>query len=54
MLGTRKYPVVKQQNASLRWLIAELTSTFGVPMSEVFRHPLVSRKNPSESKSALW
>lgn len=43
-----------QQNASLRWLVAELTSTFGIPMSEIFRHPAVSRKNPSEAESALW
>lgn len=43
-----------QQNASLRWLIAELTSTFGIPMTEIFRHPVVSRKNPTEAKSALW
>jgi N-acetyl-anhydromuramyl-L-alanine amidase AmpD len=43
-----------QQNASLRWLIAELTSTFGIPMTEIFRHPAVSRKNPSEAESALW
>lgn len=43
-----------QQNASLRWLIAELTSTFGIPMAEIFRHPVVSRKNPTEAESALW
>jgi len=43
-----------QQNVSLRWLIAELTSTFGIPMTEIFRHPIVSRKNPTEAKSASW
>lgn len=43
-----------QQNASLRWLVAEITSTFGIPMTEIFRHPVVSRKNPTEAKSALW
>ena len=43
-----------QQNASLRWLISELTSTFGIPMTEIFRHPVVSRKNPTEAESALW
>lgn len=46
--------VNEQQNASLQWLIAELTSTFGVPMSEIFRHPVVSRKNPTEAESASW
>ena len=43
-----------QQNASLRWLIAELTSTFRIPMTEIFRHPVVSRKNPTEAASASW
>jgi N-acetyl-anhydromuramyl-L-alanine amidase AmpD len=43
-----------QQNASLRWLISELTATFGIPMTEIFRHPVVSRKNPTEAESALW
>jgi N-acetyl-anhydromuramyl-L-alanine amidase AmpD len=43
-----------QQNASLHWLISELTSTFGIPMTEIFRHPAVSRKNPTEAESALW
>jgi N-acetyl-anhydromuramyl-L-alanine amidase AmpD len=43
-----------QQNASLGWLVAELTSTFGLPMTEIFRHPVVSRKNPSEAESASW
>ncbi|MCS0616607.1 N-acetylmuramoyl-L-alanine amidase, partial [Massilia kyonggiensis] len=47
-------PVNAQQNASLRWLISELTSTFGIPMTEIFRHPVVSRKNPTEAESALW
>lgn len=46
--------VNEQQNASLHWLIAELTSTFGIPMTEIFRHPVVSRKNPTEAQSALW
>lgn len=46
--------VNEQQNTSLRWLIAELTSTFGIPMTEIFRHPVVSRKNPTEAESASW
>jgi N-acetyl-anhydromuramyl-L-alanine amidase AmpD len=45
--------VSEQQNASLRWLIAELASTFGIPMTEIFRHPVVSRKNPTEAQSAV-
>jgi N-acetyl-anhydromuramyl-L-alanine amidase AmpD len=43
-----------QQNASLQWLVAELTSTFEIPMTEIFRHPVVSRKNPTEAGSAVW
>jgi N-acetyl-anhydromuramyl-L-alanine amidase AmpD len=46
--------VTAQQNASLQWLITEPTSTFGVSMTEIFRHPVVSRKNPSEAQSASW
>lgn len=46
--------VTTQQNASLQWLVAELTSTFRVSMTEIFRHPVVSRKNPSEARSASW
>jgi N-acetyl-anhydromuramyl-L-alanine amidase AmpD len=43
-----------QQNAALRWLISELTATYGIPMTEIFRHPVISRKNPTEAESALW
>jgi hypothetical protein len=49
------YEVVSpQQNQSLKWLVTELSSTFSIPMTEVFRHPIVSRKNPTEAASALW
>lgn len=46
--------VTSKQNASLQWLIAELTFTLKVPMSEIFRHPVVSRKNPTEASTAKW
>ncbi|EDT40379.1 N-acetylmuramoyl-L-alanine amidase, family 2 [Burkholderia ambifaria MEX-5] len=42
------------QNDSLRWLIHELSVTLHVPMSEVFRHPAVSRKNRTEAAGAQW
>lgn len=42
------------QNVSLAWLVAEIRATLGVPMTEVFRHPDVSRKNPSEAQTARW
>jgi N-acetyl-anhydromuramyl-L-alanine amidase AmpD len=46
--------VAARQNASLQWLVAELQVTLRVPVSEVFRHPEVSRKNPSEARTAKW
>jgi N-acetyl-anhydromuramyl-L-alanine amidase AmpD len=42
------------QNASLRWLIDELCRALHVLKSEVHRHPDVSRKNPTEARSASW
>ncbi|MGZ8315811.1 MAG: peptidoglycan recognition protein family protein [Telluria sp.] len=49
------YESVNQaQNDSLRWLVSALAMTFSVPMTEVFRHPVVSRKNPTEATSAIW
>lgn len=47
-------PVTDAQNQSLGWLVCELRLTLGVPITEVFRHPVVSRKNPSEAASAKW
>ena len=46
--------VTDQQNASLKWLVNKLATTFGVPMTEVFRHPTVSQKTPSEASTAKW
>ncbi|WP_217424478.1 peptidoglycan recognition protein family protein [Nitrogeniibacter mangrovi] len=46
--------VTARQAKSLKWLILELRTTFGVPVTEVFRHPTVSRKNPSEAATATW
>jgi len=46
--------VTDQQNASLHWLVSELSLAFSVPMREVFRHPQVSRKTPSEASTAKW
>lgn len=42
------------QNASLKWLIKELAETMNISVAEVFRHPVVSRKNPTEAGSAQW
>jgi N-acetyl-anhydromuramyl-L-alanine amidase AmpD len=46
--------VNKRQNDSLRWLVQAISMTLSVPMTEVFRHPVVSRKNPTEAASAQW
>jgi N-acetyl-anhydromuramyl-L-alanine amidase AmpD len=46
--------VTPQQNRALRWLIAGLSSLLKIPLSEVFRHPEISRKNPSEAETAKW
>jgi hypothetical protein len=46
--------VTADQNTSLRWLVSEIQTTLGVAVTEVFRHPEVSRKNPSEAQSAKW
>lgn len=47
-------PVTAEENASLHWLVTELTSTFGVQMSEIFRHPVVARKTATEAQGASW
>ncbi len=47
-------PVTKAQNESLGWLVQELRFVLNIPVSEVFRHPEVSRKNPTEAATAKW
>ena len=47
-------PVTKAQNESLEWLIQELQFVLNIPVSEVFRHPEVSRKNPTEAATEKW
>ena len=44
--------VSKPQNDSLSWLVKELSLTLRLPLTEVFRHPTVSRKYPSEASTA--
>lgn len=46
--------VTSNQNDSLSWLVSALRLTFCVPLSEVFTHPTVSRKNRTEASSAKW
>jgi len=47
-------PVNNAQNASLQWLVDELAMSLSIPKNEVFRHPDVSRKNPTEASTAAW
>ena len=42
------------QNDALRWLVHEIAVTFNVPMTEVFRHSTVSRKNRTEAARVQW
>lgn len=42
------------QNASLAWLVDYLYLTFWLTDADVYRHPVVSRKNSSEAASAQW
>lgn len=46
--------VTPRQNASLTWLVAELSKQFGVGFDRVLRHPVVSAKTPSEAATANW
>ena len=46
--------VTKEQQASLKWLVHELTLTLKVQMTEVFRHPTVSWKSKTEASTATW
>ncbi|MGY0556606.1 MULTISPECIES: peptidoglycan recognition protein family protein [unclassified Lysobacter] len=47
-------PVTDEQNAALRWLVGELRRTLKVAADEVYRHPKVSYKTPTEAATAAW
>lgn len=46
--------VTDAQNRSLHWLVQELAMTLHVSMQEIYRHPQLSRKTPSEASTARW
>lgn len=46
--------VTPEQNQSLKWLIGELREALKVPLTEIFRHPVVSHKTDSEAETASW
>ena len=42
------------QTTALKFLVGELQTQLGLQTTEVFRHPEVSYKQPSEAKDAAW
>jgi len=58
IVGTHKdgvYEAVSEkQNNSVKWLINELTETFNVSLSEIYRHPEISYKVDTEASTARW
>jgi N-acetyl-anhydromuramyl-L-alanine amidase AmpD len=53
--SANKYETVtSEQNRSLKWLVGELITTLRLQATEVFVHPTVSYKRPSEASSANW
>jgi N-acetyl-anhydromuramyl-L-alanine amidase AmpD len=42
------------QNQALSWLVSALEDSMRIAPSEVFRHPVVSRKNDTEAEGANW
>ena len=46
--------VTDQQNASLKWLIQIITKAHATTSYEIFRHPDISRKMPTEASTAKW
>ena len=53
--ATKTYETVtSEQNGSLRWLVGELSITLKLLATEVFRHPTVSYKEPTEALSEKW
>jgi N-acetyl-anhydromuramyl-L-alanine amidase AmpD len=48
-------PVTAEQNASLAWLVATLETLLGLSAkADVFRHPEVGYKQPTEASTATW
>lgn len=58
VVGTGRDPkfetATEAQNKSLAWLVKKLGLHFRLPLTEVFRHPEASRKDPHEAETARW
>lgn len=46
--------VNSKQNLSLKWLVNELTTHLKLQNNDIYRHPEVSYKQPTEAKTANW
>jgi N-acetyl-anhydromuramyl-L-alanine amidase AmpD len=46
--------VTVAQNDALRWLVSTLERLLSLSHADVFRHPTVSQKQPTEASSARW
>ncbi|MFK5914170.1 MAG: N-acetylmuramoyl-L-alanine amidase [Woeseiaceae bacterium] len=51
---TKYEDLTAAQNVSLQWLISELYGHFNLDTTDVYRHPEVSYKMPSEGSTAVW
>lgn len=52
---TKQYEAISPfQNSSLKWLVHELFTHFKITSADIYRHPEVSYKMPSEASSAKW
>lgn len=53
--ATQAYETVNAlQNVSLKWLISELTVHLNLQSSDIYRHPDVSYKQPTEAATTSW
>lgn len=46
--------VTPEQNVALKWLVDTLRESLGVPLTEIYRHPVVSHKTETEAETASW
>jgi len=42
------------QTASVKWLVAQLKATYSLSETDIYRHPVVSYKDPSEAENVEW
>lgn len=48
------HPVTQRQNELLKWLIPIICRYHMISSTEIYRHPVLSRKNPTEAATAEW